>query len=431
MIIHQRLLNKKFITLAFSLLTTLSVRADYCPQNFEVVIHNDKEDYSLEKRPLEKLFCTNSFEGEHFKIVNSTGDKAISFDHDDKELIKKAANVYYHLTIARDYWIDTIKSDFVKDLPQITIRLNITNAYSNVRHFKNAEQQENYNNAWSIPEGHTPKSAKEKLVWGKEIWFSPMKKIESRSQLEKSEGNNPIHESLVLIKDPLVNLQKSALIYQGIGTLVNPTNINNTALLNIALKRIATLVTLYGLIGVTKYMDKWFVEKYYYIDTAMIPDIIYHEFSHIAMSDTMTPVHSVPVIEGMADYFASRISNHTKMYQKLKKFSNNRSKNLKNKNFYHPYLEGAWNATSDYTVSLLWSGKMKFDEMNKKRSERGQDLLVDYDQLIFNTHFKIEEHADISSDLTRALVDTCEEMCTNKRAGINTLNQVFEQKGLD
>ena len=111
------------------------------------------------------MFCENKFEGKFFKIVQGTSNDAISFDIDDAQLIKKAANVYYHLSIARDYWVNDIKSDFVKTIPQIIVRLNITNSFSDVRHFKHEELEKNYNNAWTIPNGKEPAFIKNPKEW--------------------------------------------------------------------------------------------------------------------------------------------------------------------------------------------------------------------------------------------------------------------------
>ncbi len=428
MITLPRLLNNLVLTTS---LISLGALADstYCPKKFDVLERDKKDGYEFVSKELEKLFCTNKFEGEHFKIVYAREDEAISFDHKDKELVKKAANVYHHLTIARNFWISSVKSDFVGKLPQLVIRLDITNAYSSARHFKNEEQEKNYNNAWSIPEGQTPRFAKEQKKWNKEIWFSPMKKIEARNLVE-SDGSNPIHESLQVIKDPIVSFNQNRLIFSTAAMLKYNT-LNSSSLLDLAIKSAAPIAIMYGLIEVTKHMDHWFMDKYYFVDTAMVPEIIYHEFAHIAMSDTMKTVHSVPVIEGMADYFAARIAERRKMYQKMKNISSNRSKDIKNKSFYHPYLEGAWNATSDFTLSLLWKGKMEFDKANEKRAKKGQAALANYDDLIYNTHFHLDENSDIANDLTGALIKSCEEKCASLRPGINTLQNTFEAKGLN
>jgi hypothetical protein len=400
-----------------------------CEREFPVLERGKGDRFQFNSRKLKKLYCNNTFEGEHFRIVHSTSDEAISFDHENKELVAKAANVYHHLTVARDFWVDEIKSEFVAGLSQIVVRLDITNAFSSTRQFLNAEQEKNYNNALTIPEGRTPRFATEQRQWYKEIWFSPAKKIESRKEV-KSEGKNPIHESLVLVKDPVVERSKNALIYMGLGMLAAPS-INNSYMLNLALKNLGAIAFLYGAVETTKHMDKWFIEKYYFIDTAMIPDIIYHEYAHIALSDTMKTVHSVPVIEGMADYFATRIADRRKMYSKIKSFSANQSKDRKNRGHYHPFLEGEWNATSDFTLSLLWLGREEFEKENEKNRKKGQPALADYDQLVHQAHFELSEHSDIASDLTRALLKACDQVCRSKRAGRHILHYTFEKKGLN
>lgn len=423
----QRLLNKVILAGLF-LSMTHSAFASECKESFDVLLRHKKHGYVFEKKELADLYCNKTFEGKYFKIVESTSNQAISFT-DKPELIKKAANVYYHLTIARNFWINEMKSEYVKSLKQITIRLEIKNSFSNVRHFRNEDQVENSNNAWTVPEGHTPNMVQPREEWYKEIWFSPMKKLEARKMV-KSVGENPIHQSLLEIRDPIVNLNKNAVIYQILGSLINPAY-RTSLQMQTGIKRLITIGVIYGLVEVTKHMDNWFRSKYYYIDTAMIPDIIYHEYAHVALSDTLKPTHSVPVIEGMADYFASLVTNKVHMYEQIKGYSNNNGKNLKNKSFYHPYLEEPWNATSDFTVSLMWYGRLQFNKINEQRKSEGREENINYDQMIYSAHFKLAEFSNIATDLTGALLDTCKKECKDSRMGLNALHLVFEQKGLN
>lgn len=433
MITLQRLLNKVILVgLTFSIanaaLAQVQPQPQVCKESFDVLLRHKKHGYVFEKKELSDLYCNKNFEGKYFKIVSGTSSQAISFE-DKPELIKKAANVYYHLTIARDYWINVMKADYVKGLKQITVRLDITNSFSNVRHFRNEEQNDNYNNAWTVPEGHTPNSVKPREDWYKEIWFSPMKKLEARKMV-KSQGDNPVYQSLVQIKDPFINMNKNAVIYQILGSIINPAYRTSLSM-QLGIRRLITIGAIYGVIEMTKHMDNWFRSKYYYIDTAMIPDIIYHEYAHIALSDSLKPTHSVPVIEGMADYFASLVTNREQMYEHIKGFSNNNGKNLKNKSYYHPYLEEPWNATSDFTVSLMWYGKKAFNLINETRAKQGLPENINYDQLIYSAHFKLAEYSNIATDLTKALLDTCKNECKDSRMGLNALHLVFEQKGLN
>jgi hypothetical protein len=256
-----------------------------------------------------------------------------------------------------------------------------------------------------------------------------MKQIKT-TDLIVSEGNNPIHESLNLVKDPIVENSKNSLIYSGLNLLVTPS-INQSYILDTAVTNLGVLAILYGSLEMTKHMDKMFIEKYYFIDTAMIPEVVYHEFAHIAMSDHLKTVHSIPVIEGIADYFASIIAKRDKMYEKMNDFSSNKYKDVNNRSLYSPYLEGAWNATSDFTLSLLWKGKKEFEVANNKRLAKNQPIIADYDQLVFAAHMNLDENSDIFNGLTRALVEACKEKCDSVRAGVNTLQFVFEKKGLN
>lgn len=428
MITLQHFLNKSALLLGIAFAGHAFAGEAICPKTFDVLERDKGDKYVFTPKVLDKLYCNDRFEGEHFKIVYAKSDEAIAFNDENKTLVKKAANVYYHLMVAHDFWVNEIKAEYVTKLPQIVVRLDITNAFSDSRHYMHDEQQKNYNNAWSIPEGESPPFVRKKISWGKEIWFSPMKKIEQRKEV-KSKGDNPVHQSLLLVKEPITDYNTSGLIYDGLTFLVTPT-INQSKVLDSALIRVGTIAVLWGLIETSKHMDEIFMEKYFYVDTAMVPEIIYHEFAHIAMSDTMKTIHSVPVIEGMADYFAARIATRRKMYDKLKGFSNNNGKDTQGKQFYHPYLEGSWNATSEFTLSMLWKGYEDFKSQNEKRVKKGQEEIANYDDLVYKAHFKMTESTDIMNGLTRALIDTCHENCNGTRAGVNILNSVFEKKGI-
>ncbi|MBD66485.1 MAG: hypothetical protein CME62_14835 [Halobacteriovoraceae bacterium] len=423
--IYQHSLIKVLPLIIFSVFTQQAYAE--CNKDLDVLIRNGK-DYSFEKRNLQFTDCKNGFENQDFKIVAGTDDEAISFEA-DPELIKKAANVLYHLTLAKNFWIDNIKSEYVKSLSQITIRLEMTNSYSRTRHFKNAELEENYNNAWTTPAGQTPKFIKDGKAWGQEIWFSPMKVINAREEV-KTKGKNPIHNSIVVVDETVSESQKNSLIYQGLQVAKTPS-VLSTDFLTSAVSNVGVIAFLYGAKEVTKHMDKFFTNKYYYIDTAMVPEIIYHEFAHVALSDTLKTVHSVPVIEGLADYFAARLQTDTTLYRKLEGYSLNRTKKLNNKSLYHPYLEKGWNAESDYVVSLLWKAKANFEEANQKRIKRGLNEVVNFDQLVFKTHLQLDEESDIMNDLTRALLNSCRESCSNRRYGMDILHKTYEQKGLN
>lgn len=431
MIIHQLLLSSLLAWTALAAPKALAQKQteELCDALFPVLERRGKKNYEFKLKTLKDLKCKSSFEGKHFKIVYATENDPIPFNAEDQALVQKAANVYHHLTVARDFWVNEIGSEYVRSLPQTTVRLDITNAFSSARHFKHAEQEKNYNNAWTIPEGETPRFVREKRSWGKEIWFSPMKKLESRKGI-KSKGNNPVHGSLQIVKEPVMDHATNSLLFQGLSWVSMP-QMRSGAVIENALPYLGAMAILYTALETTKQMDKWFVDKYFFIDTAMVPEVIYHEYAHIALSDTMKTVHSVPVIEGMADYFATRVAKKEKMYSQIKDFSKNKHKDIKNKSYYHPYLEASWNATSDFTLSLLWHGRESVNKFNKKRQSKGRPALINYDQLVYEAHYELTESSDISNDLVSALLNACNNLCANKRAGTGILHQVFEDKGMN
>jgi hypothetical protein len=411
--------------MSFSLSTFASDQI--CKNSSKVLIRNKKHSYVLRNETLEDLYCNKGFEGKHFKIVYKKSNEAIQFDADE-ELVLRAANVYYHLSKARDYWANNLKSAFVQNMEQVVVRIQIENGFSRLGHFANDDYIVNSNNAWSVPAGETPRWSPEQDKWGREIWFSPMKKVEAQV-LVTTNGNNPLAQQLNYLKTPVVNYVENSLIQSSLNHLAYPSY-QTTTLLDNAIKHAAAVAILFGSIEVANRMDKLFMEKYHYVDTAMIPEIIYHEFSHIALSDHLSPVHSVPVLEGMADYFATRIAGTEKMYRRLNGLSTNAEKNAKSKSLYHPFLEHENNASSDFTLSLLWTSKLELEKFNSKRFKRGLPALVNTDQLIYETRKELNSESTIT-ELTQALTTTCkkEKICDNTRIGVGILNNVFIKKG--
>ncbi len=84
--------------------------------------------------------------------------------------------------------MEELGSDYVENMGQMTIRLEITNQFSKLGHFKNDNLPAQYNNAFTVPGGETPSwlPQDKQDKWGMEIWFSPMKKIEARELAEEN-----------------------------------------------------------------------------------------------------------------------------------------------------------------------------------------------------------------------------------------------------
>jgi len=103
MTIQARSFNK--LVLALLVCCSFKAVADdkLCPTNFDVLIRDKGEGYTMQSKTIERLYCTNKFEGPDFKVVYSTEEEAIAFNHENKDLVKKAANVFYNLSIAKHF----------------------------------------------------------------------------------------------------------------------------------------------------------------------------------------------------------------------------------------------------------------------------------------------------------------------------------------
>jgi hypothetical protein len=102
----------------------------------------------------------------------------------------------------------------------------------------------------------------------------------------------------------------------------------------------------------SKYLDPLFMEKYYYLDTALVPEIIYHEYAHIALSDEIAPTHSTGVVEGMADFFTMIINPQKRLMAPLKDINNAAAKNPYSNLAYHTHDETENAARGDFVPKL-------------------------------------------------------------------------------
>src|SRR5690606_2275549 len=95
-----------------------------------VLVRDGKSnDQKLIRAKLTDLVSNKAFNGKYFKVVLGKSNKPIGFDHKDSKILLKAATTYYHATIARNFFIEKLKSDYVKKLGQVTLRLEITSTF--------------------------------------------------------------------------------------------------------------------------------------------------------------------------------------------------------------------------------------------------------------------------------------------------------------
>lgn len=406
----------KFIFSILALVYTTLALAQEAP-SFLVLERKAKSNGTIYIRVhLEDLTSPDRFEGKYFKVVKGKSKEAISFNDPDTELVIKAATAYFHLTKARNFWVQEIHSPMADKLSQMTVRLEISNVFDEQGHFAHDNRTPQFNNALTIPAGETPEwvPAENYDKWENEIWFRPMKKIETENL--PGIGANPLTTALQSIEQPFINYTVNRFNTTLVEHIFYPTYAPNPLWVSVV-RFAGTIALSKAVIEATKHMDKLFLEKYYYLDTAMVPEVMYHEYAHIMLSDYLELSHSTPVIEGMADYFAALITDKRKIYARVKGYSNAAHKDTEQKRKYDHWYESSRMATSDFVLSVLWDVREALEPETA-------------DKIVFEMRTSLQTGtATINNHLIQAVLDSCSKHCKSPRRDKLKLYKTFSDKG--
>ena len=370
----------------------------------------------IEKKEMLHLASSDSFDGKYFKIVLKKSNEAISFHDQDPNLVLKAATVYYHLNKSREFWVHQMKHSHLNEMPKIVVRLELINQFDEFGHFANDNRSPQFNNALSIPEGETPEWVPEdrKDSWNKEIWFRPMKNIPTKELGDL--GPNPLSVALMALENPLIDYIQNQFNVRLIEEFFYPTYVSRP-LHEDLIRYAGTYAMMKLILHGSKYADRLFLDKFYYLDSALVPEIAYHEYAHIVLSDHLEMSHSTPVNEGIADYFAAIQAKTRKIYAKVPGHSNARHKDTQEKKKYVHWDESNRMATADFTLSVLWDVREALGE------EMG-------DKVVFEArNFLNTKSSNISEGLLKAILLACELKCEVPKRDKLILYETFTWKG--
>jgi hypothetical protein len=365
-------------------------------RTFKAIVRTESNAAKEAMVELEDLISETSFDGKHFKIVKGKSDEAISFDASE-ELVFKAATTYYHLTIARNYFINKVKSEYVSKTEKMVIRIEHTNQFSELGHYANDNLDPQFNNALTVPAG-LGLASRGVVPWGSEIWFRPQKKINIKDLNTNNLGSQQFK---VLMRDfrNQIHMQSLQKFLLGAATvLVTGSSRTNPFSLD-SLMRTAgsSLVMEFGyqfIDPITKATSR----KWYWLDTAMIPEIIYHEYSHAALSDHLVLSHSTAIIEGMADFFAGQITGSPQLAKHIKKYNTFNGKNAKKKQDYAIQFEMSDYANTDFVFGMLWEIKNILGE------QKGEAFM-------FDLRKRLTTNSAIRGELIDGILQTCDSVC--------------------
>lgn len=369
--------------------------AQVTERSFEALVRNDRERPVFTQVVLKDLISNDSFEGEHFKIVKGKSDEAISFDA-DRSLVLRAATVYYHLTLAREYFLTKVQSEYVATLAQLTIRLEHTNQFSELGHFANDNLDPQFNNALTVPAGQGLASKGVK-PWGTEIWFRPSKKIHLRDLKTNGLETREFTVLMAGFRNQIHMQSLQRFLAVSVVALTQEGSPSPFAFENL-MRTVGSSLILEAGYQFIDPISKAVSRKWYWLDTAMVPEIIYHEYSHVALSDHLVLSHSTAIIEGMADFFAGKIANSPKLAMHIKKFNTYNGKNAKKKKDYMIQFEMNEYANTDFVFGLLWELKNILGE------EKGEAFM-------FELRKKLTTNSSIRRDLVEGILSTCDEKC--------------------
>lgn len=378
------------------LLTLIPLVSFAKEETFDAVVRTDSNKAVIEKVKLEDLLSENSFDGKYFKIVKGKSDEALAFDSEEG-LKLRAATTYHHLTKARDYFVHHLGSDYVAGLPKIVIRLEHKNQFSELGHFAHDNYEPQFNNALTIPAGRGLPSKGVK-PWDIEIWFRPSQRIHI-SELSTNDLQAQEFQGLMRKFRSQIHMQSlTRFIAQMMVSLTNPNASMNPLSTENLVRTAGSSVIMEAGYQFIDPITKFFSRKWYWLDTALIPEIIYHEYSHVALSDHLKLLESTAVIEGMADFFAGQIANSPKLAKHIKKYNTYNGKDAKRKQNYRIEFESTQYANTDFVFGLLW-------ELKKIVGEEDGEFFM------FDLRKNVTTYSTIRTGLVEGILKTCDEKC--------------------
>lgn len=388
------------IFLLLSLILPLAASAqEFISDSARVVVRSPNFKARIATLELPYLTSVDRFEGKFFKIVKGKSDEAILRDHEDKDLALRAATTYFHLNKARDWFIQNVGSEYVANLPQMTIRVEHTNQFNELGHFAHDNLDPQYNNALTIPAG-TGMPGRNIKPWNMEIWFRPVKKVHIDDLKIKGSPMGSWGGVLAAFRQQMHMTTLQRFLAQLTQAQINPDTPMAQEFWGWEnLVRIAGSSII--LEAVYQYADplaRAFSRKWFWLDSALVPEIIYHEFAHVALSDHLVLSHSTAVIEGMADFFAGQIADSPNLATKIKDYNTFNGKKATRKQAYAVEFETTDYANSDFVFGMLWDLRTIVGEAPAP-------------SFVYSLREKINTNSSIRKQLIEGILKTCEEKC--------------------
>lgn len=376
-------------------------------KEFLVVINNE---YDKKRVDIPELDGKNRFENEDFKIVYKKKNEAISVDEPNRSIKLKAATLFYNLLIAKKYFKDLMQDDFPNNREPLVVRVDLAASYDKEVKYVEGEDH-NYNTALSIP----PSLPRSRKKWGHEIWFRPAK-----LELKKVSSNELVEQGLK-IYDVLATSDHYIRTLRIVDKVIKDETENiEEDLLNLTENYIADKAYRYAL----EYVLNKINYGVSYLETALNNEVIFHEYTHIVFSDYISIRGPLTLGEGIANFYATQISNGDDIAQDISRYSFTAGKAAYTKLKYSKKLEKEKYAQQDFAYSLLFQmGQILEDE---------SEGVYHVDEYMFHIVKALESKRPLKlyPDFTDRVVRKCRDLCQNPFTSKIKLNHLMEQLGI-
>lgn len=318
------------------------------------LVRDEKKNLVKKEVTIKDLVSNSSFAGRYIKIVKGTSDDPISFD---SSYSLRACTAYYHMSVARNYFLKRFDLKRLKKPRAIVTRIEMDRGFEESAHFMHENNGLFYNNAVTIPPSGPGRITDR--PWYYEIWFAPKKKVKIESSTYKAAK---LITSGPFLVNMLMGVGQSQATTIGID-LVRGTGFGASYYLK-------SLGLSLGVTTLVPHIIKWGarpLKQKIFLDSGMIPEVIYHEYSHFALSEHLSIDRHSPVVEGVANYFAAMIGNTDEILKKSKKYAKGLvTINSKRNKKYEYHMEDKSYAQLDFSFKFLYALKTEF---GKEKSE--------------------------------------------------------------
>ncbi len=369
------------------------------------LVRGKNRKLSLQNVTLKDLVSKTHFQGRYLKIVERNSEKAVSFG---SSLSVRACTVYYHSTIAKDYFKKSFELKRLKRPRAITIRIEMDLGFEESVHMMHENNGLFYNNAVTIPPSNSSRIIDKS--WFYEIWYAPKKKVRIDSSTYKAAdlvSRGPFMASLLL------GVGKSQATTIGID-LVRGSTFGTSFYFK-------TLGLSVGVTALVPNILKWISKPFkstLYLDSGMIPEVIYHEYTHYALSEVLSIDTHAPVVEGIANYYAAMIGDSDAILDKTRGYSKGLVEiNAKNTKNYAYSMEDKKYAQLDFSFKFLYGLKKTFGE------EKASQLLFDAIKIMQKREGK---------ELKKDLIPSLKKALTQKDSNLKTqilFNELLQKFG--